>query len=258
MKTCLPCFLLVILTVVGAKTLLAETKHIVCLTVEDPDNYDAVNFLKDFSRHDIQSLGHQAIIVSGNQPKPTLLEGFGEAMAEADLLIVFIRRATPKAEDLELIRRHLAAGKPLVGVRTANHAFATLPSDGIPEGRSAWPEFVPEVLGCQNQGYETRGMPYSISHDPEVDPDSPLLSNMDLSSLKGHTSLYRVLPIADDCQPLLWGKAQGIEPAQPIAWTRHYGAARAKIFYTSLGDPADFNQPAARQLLVNAVLWSLQ
>ena len=242
----------------GPRSTMAEPAHIVCLTVEDRDNYDAVNFLEDFSCAEIKSLGHQTTIISGNHPKPTRLDGFQQAMSEADLLIVFVRRATPPPEDLEAIRSHLAAGKPLIGIRTANHAFVPLPTDGVPEGRAAWPEFVPDVLGCQNQGYETRGMPYSVSLHPEAEQDSPLLSGVDWSSLQGHTSLYRVLPIAEDCQPLLVGSAQDIQPAQPIAWTRRYGAAGAKIFYTSLGDPADVRQPAVRKLLVNAVEWALQ
>lgn len=237
---------------------MAENAHIVCLTVEDPDNYDAVNFLEDFSRVEVKSLGHRTTIISGNHPKPTRLDGFEQAMANADLLIVFVRRATPPPEDLETIRSHLAAGKPLIGIRTANHAFVPLPTDGVPEGRAAWPEFVPNVLGCQNQGYETRGMPYAVSLHPEANHDSPLLSGVDWSSLQGHTSLYRVLPIAEDCQPLLVGSAQDIQPAQPIAWTRRYGAAGAKIFYTSLGDPADVRQLAVRRLMANAVEWALQ
>jgi hypothetical protein len=244
-------------TALGLRSTMAETAHIVCLTVEDPDNYDAVNFLEQFSRIEIQSLGHRTTIVSGNHPKPTRLDGFQQAMADADLLIVFVRRATPPLEDLEAIRSHLSAGKPLIGIRTANHAFVPLPTDSLPEGRAAWPEFVPDVLGCQNKGYETQGMPYAVSLHPDAELNSRLLSGVEVGSLLGHTSLYRVLPLASDAQPLLLGTARDIQPAQPIAWTRRYGAARAKIFYTSLGDPADTRQTAVRRLLVNAIDWAL-
>jgi serine/threonine protein kinase len=51
-----------------------------------------------------------------------------------------------------------------------------------------------------------------------------------------------VLPITEDCQPLLAGTAQDIQPAQPIAWTQSYEPAQAKIFYTSLEDPSDARQ----------------
>ncbi|NJM56116.1 MAG: hypothetical protein HC841_09710 [Verrucomicrobiae bacterium] len=40
-----------------------------------------------------------------------------------------------------------------------------------------------------------------------------------------------------------------------MAWTHRYGSSR--IFYSSLGDPADFRNPAFLRLLVNAIHWSL-
>ena len=47
-----------------------------------------------------------------------------EEIVDADVLLVSVaRRAPPKAQ-LEVIRRHVAAGKAVVGIRTANHAFA--------------------------------------------------------------------------------------------------------------------------------------
>ena len=67
----------------------------------------------------------------------------------------------------------------------------------------------------------------------------------------------RVLPLAADATPLLLGQAQGIEPAQPLAWTRRYGPAKARVFYTSLGAPEDVTQPAVRRLITNAVQWTL-
>ena len=42
---------------------------------------------------------------------------------------------------------------------------------------------------------------------------------------------------------------------EPIAWINV--ADHRKTFYTSLGAPADFETPAFRRLLLNAVLWSV-
>jgi type 1 glutamine amidotransferase len=69
--------------------------------------------------------------------------------------------------------------------------------------------------------------------------------------------MYRVLPLAADATPLLLGKAQDIEPAQPLAWTRLYGPKQARVFYTSLGAPEDVTQPSVRRLIANAVRWTL-
>ena len=54
--------------------------------------------------------------------------------------------------------------------------------------------------------------------------------------------------------PLLMGTIPG-HPPEPVAWINHKGNAR--IFYTSLGHPGDFDIPGFRALLRNAVLWAL-
>ncbi len=233
--------------------------HVVCLVVEEPNNYDAVNFCRGFAEGELDELGLRTTIIEGNQELPTHFEGFLEAMETADLLVVFVRRATPPHEQLDAIRAHLAAGKPLVGIRTANHAFVPLPNQPVTDpALAAWPEFVPEVLGCDNTGYETKGLPYEVLHHPfGPGEESPLLEGVDPSAIRGHASLYRVLPLADDAEPLLLGRAQGIEPAQPLAWTRLYGPAKARVFYSSLGAPEDVVQPDVRRLFANGVRWAL-
>lgn len=238
--------------------LAAEPRHIVCLTVEEPNNYDSVNACRGFAEREWKELGHRVTIIEGNHELPTHFEGFVEAMKTADLLVVFVRRATPRREQLDAIRAHLAAGKPLLGIRTANHAFIPAANRPVTDPALAtWPDFVPGVLGCENSGYETKGLPYAVSRHPEAPADSPLLDGVDPAEILGHISMYRVLPLAADATPLLLGQAQGIEPAQPLAWTRLHGPAKARVFYTSLGAPEDVTQPAVRRLITNAVQWTL-
>jgi hypothetical protein len=232
--------------------------RIVCLTVDEPNNYDAVNTCRGFAEGEWKAPGHRVTVIQGNRERPTHFEGFLEAMKSADLLVVFVRRATPPQDQLDAIRAHLAAGKPLLGIRTANHAFSPLPGQAPSDpDLASWPEFVPEVLGCQNTGYETKRLPYEVRRHPLAPSDSPLLRGVDVSRILGHVSLYRVLPLAADVSPLLLGQADGIEPAQPIAWTRLHGPRKARVFYTSLGAPADIVQPSVRRLIGNAVNWTL-
>lgn len=243
----------------AAPILAGPSAHIVCLAVEEPNNYDAVNFCRGFAERELAELGHRTTLVEGNHERPTHFKGFLGAMKTADLLVVFVRRATPPREQLDAIRAHLAAGKPLLGIRTANHAFVPLPGQPTSDPKlAAWPEFVPEVLGCQNTGYETKGLPYRVRRHPLAPADSPLLESVDPSAILGHTSLYRVLPLSEDATPLLLGEADGIEPAQPIAWTRLHGPRKARIFYTSLGAPEDVVLASVRRLLRNAVEWTLE
>lgn len=236
-----------------------DSARIVCLAVEDPSNYDAVNTCRGFAEGELRDLGHRVTIAEGNRERPTHFEGFLPAMETADLLVVFVRRATPPQEQLDAIRDHLAEGKPLIGIRTASHAFTPLPGKPPTDpSLASWPGFVPEVLGCEYTGTETEGMPYAVSLHPEAPADSPLLRGVDPGAIRGHNSLYRVLPLAENAVPLLLGRARGVDPAQPIAWTRSYGPRKARIFYTSLGAPDDVTQPAVRRLLVNAVRWALE
>jgi type 1 glutamine amidotransferase len=114
------------------------------------------------------------------------------------------------------------------------------------------------VLGGENTGYETKGMPYRVTLHPNAKSDDRLLQGVDVSDIVGHQSLYQVLPLAPDATPLLVGTAMGIEPAQPVAWTRIYGPAQARIFYTSLGAPGEAAGPAFRRLVMNAVQWTLK
>ncbi|OHB83245.1 MAG: hypothetical protein A2V98_01910 [Planctomycetes bacterium RBG_16_64_12] len=42
---------------------------------------------------------------------------------------------------------------------------------------------------------------------------------------------------------------------EPLTWTRTHGDRR--VVYVGLGHPDDFRDPQFRQLLVNAVFWSM-
>jgi len=42
---------------------------------------------------------------------------------------------------------------------------------------------------------------------------------------------------------------------EPVAWVNQCGKAR--VFYTSLGHPEDFQDASFRRLLANGILWSL-
>ena len=89
-------------------------------------------------------LGYDCAVLQGD-PQKHQIHGVSEALNDADLLLVSVRRQALPARDLAAIRRHLAAGKPLVGIRTSSHAFDARGKGG--EGTSQWPKFDPEVLG---------------------------------------------------------------------------------------------------------------
>jgi type 1 glutamine amidotransferase len=251
------CLLLTVFCVVSR----VPAASIVIVTVEDPDNYESPRTMRDFSQKQLAPLGHRVSLVLGDTPQKHHFEGLTKALEHADLLVLFSRRRFPPLDQMAAIRAHLDAGKPLVGIRTAHHAFAPKPGEQVDPSLAPWPVFAQEVLGCQNAGYETRGLPYRVALAQErPDPaHASLLAGVDPFKIFGHQSLYKVLPLAEDARPLLTGipgEGSGALP-QPIAWTRLHGKKKARIFYTSLGAPQDMELPDVLKLLQNAVSWAL-
>jgi len=237
---------------------MATASNIVIMVVEDPNNYEAPRTMRDFAEKQLRPLGHQVTIIDGDKPQPHHFAGLVEALKDADLLVLFSRRRFPPKDQMAAIRAHLAAGKPLLGIRTANHAFIPKPKEVVDPSLVPWPEFTDEVLGAPNTGYETKGLPYTVSIAPSAE-NSPLLAGVNPANILGAQSLYKVLPLAADVTPLLIGTAKtDTSPPMPVAWTRSYGPKKARIFYTSLGAPEDMQIADVRTLLVNAVNWTLK
>ena len=85
----------------------------------------------------------------------------------------------------------------------------------------------------------------------------PILEGVRVNALVGNGSLYKVSPLATGTVPLLIGTIPGQSP-EPIAWTHEYGPKRARVFYTSLGHPDDFQNSDFRRLLINAIGWAVK
>ncbi len=237
----------------------ASASNIVIMTVEDPDNYDAPNTMLDLAEKELKPLGHAVTIVLGDKPEKHHFAGLTEALRGADLLVLFSRRRFPPRDQMAAIRAHLDVGKPLLGIRTANHAFNPKPKEVVDASLAPWPEFTHEVLGGENTGYETKGLPYGVSIAKGAE-GNVLLNGVNAANISGHQSLYKVLPLADNAIPLLVGTpgSGATAPPQPVAWTRSYGPRGARVFYTSLGAPEDMRLADVRRLLANAVAWLLE
>jgi hypothetical protein len=179
-------------------------------------------------------------------------------LSGADLVLVSTRRRALATADLQALRRHLELGRPLVGVRTASHAFAVRDPerrDLADQGLAEWPEFDPEVLGGNYHGHHGAG-PLTVLAVAAGADGHPALRGVDWAGFRGHGSLYRSGPLAEGAQTLLSGTIPG-QPPEPVAWTRRFGPRQARIFYTSLGHPDDFSEMSFMRLLRNGILWAL-
>ena len=173
-----------------------------------------------------------------------------EALSKADLVLVFVRRRAFQAEQMQYFRDYLDRGKPLIGLRTASHAFDT--RGKAPDGHVEWRKFDPEVLGGNYHGHYGSGPKCTVTIAAGA-ASHPILAGvrMPFASIG---SLYEVRPLSRSTKRLLIGAIPNQKP-EPVAWTNTY--KKSRVFYTSLGHPDDFKNPQFRRLLINAVFWAM-
>lgn len=227
--------------------------HIVFLISEDPNNYEAHKTIPEFAEKLRLEHGYKVSVLLGEGERTAFHFPGLEVLPNADLLVVFARRIALGHEQMALLKNHLKKGKPLVGIRTANHAF-TLAGKEVPKaGYESWDGFVAEILGCQNRGYG----PTELGTDVAIVPDQvnhPILKGVEPSQWHSIGNVYHVAPLLDqNATVLLTGKAG--DKIEPIAWTRM--ADKSRVFYTSLGYPADFEVKQVQNLLVNGIKWAM-
>ena len=160
-----------------------------------------------------------------------------EPLQDTDVLLVFTRRLNTTGKELDRFKAYCAAGNPIVGVRTASHAYQN------------WLGFDKEVLGGDYQGHYGAGPIARAEINPSA-TDHPILQ--DILDFDSYGSLYKNPFIAADTRLLLTGKTE--EHTEPVAWTRIHRGGR--VFYTSLGHQRDFRVEMFLRLLANAVLWA--
>ncbi|MEX2288025.1 MAG: ThuA domain-containing protein [Planctomycetaceae bacterium] len=183
-----------------------------------------------------------------------------EALKSADLAVFFVRFRSLPNEQFQLIQDYLESGKPVVGLRTSTHAFL-YPEDNE---LKTWNDgFGLKVFGQKWITHHGHTSNTDVSIIPEKSTH-PVLRGID-GEFHCASWLYHVAPLVGDCEPLLTGKSVHSEksaeqqraypPTQPVAWTKTYKGAR--VFFTTLGHPQDFEQLSMRRLLINGILWSL-
>lgn len=229
----------------------AEPVHAVFLLHER--EYKTTKTVPAFAReHFEKKLGWKCTYVIDRRPNQ--LRGT-EAVKDADVIFVSVRRQAIAPEQLAPIRAYIEAGKPVVGIRTASHAW-TLRGEST-EGKEQWPEFDADVLGGNYNGHYPKEFATPDVSTTWSDPDSkhPILNGVDPAKRNTASWHYKVRPLANTTEVLAWGQHEDNEP-EPVAWTNtnNYGG---KVFYTSLGHPEDFESEAFQTMLVNGTLWTL-
>jgi len=225
-----------------------DRPHVAFLVSDD--HYHADKTLPVFAQMLRERYGCHATVLHGQGTSN--VPATGELVGEdgADCLVLYIRRLALPEEQLDRIRKYLAAGKPLVGMRTASHAFDTR---GKHEpGQAEWPEFDHDVLGGSYHGHGGNAGGTDVAIVPER-AGHPILAGVEPAKWHSTGSLYYTTPVADDATVLMTGALE--DRVEPLTWVREYQGGR--VVYTGLGHPDDFQDPQFRRLLVNAIFWAM-
>ena len=245
-------FLSVTATVLASADIpLKRKQRIVFLISADSLNYEAHKTIPVFARMLGNKTNYDVAVLLGKGTNNAFsFPGF-DMIRKADLVVLFSRRIALPKQQMELFKSYLQNGRPLVAIRTGNHAFTT--RGKVSEGYEDWPGFVAEILGCGNYGYgpvET-GTDVSIASEQR---NNPILKGFKTDGFHSTGNLYKVTPLTDNRAVVLLNGTDGKE-TQPVAWTRTVG--KSKVFYTTLGYPTDFTSEIFNNLLINAIHWAL-
>ncbi|MBI3467763.1 MAG: ThuA domain-containing protein [Planctomycetes bacterium] len=242
----------------GEEFRFARDKRKVLMLIGD-DEYKTEVTLPAFVESDLKPLGFDVQIIHSDPQDKNKFPGMAEAIKAADVVFVSVRRRLPPKDQLDALRQHVAAGKPVVGIRTACHAWCLRTAQenqaAAEKGHGVWPEFDPEVLGGHYTGHYGAGAESAISVADGA-TNHAILRGIDAAKLIGNGSLYKVKPLVETTAPLLVGTIPDQQP-EAVAWTNVAGPNKARVFNTTLGHWDDFQDPAFRKLLTNAIFWAL-
>jgi len=206
-----------------------------------------------------------------------------EALKNADLMILFTRFRNLPDEQMKHIVEYVESGRPIIGMRTATHAFSLKSSKTYAKyssgGNKEWNGgFGRQVLGetwvahwGHHGSQSTRGI---LVKDEK---GNPILRGIKDGDIWGPTDVYKVnLPLPGDSKPLVLGQvlkgmkpddppaegkdAKKNDPMMPIAWTKTYqgtGDKTGRVFTTTMGASQDLQSEGLRRLLVNAAYWAV-
>ncbi|MBN2296862.1 MAG: ThuA domain-containing protein, partial [Pirellulales bacterium] len=235
--------------------------HVVFIVSDD--HYHADKTLPPFAQMLREKYNCRATVLHGQHesriPDAAQIDG-------ADSVVVFVRRLLLPKEELGALRRYVKAGRPLVGLRTASHAFASkykYPKGyKTPAGNDEWPEFDAEVLGGSYHSHGPNALGTDVANVAEM-ADHPILAGVKPAKWHSTGSLYYTSPIDKKATLLQTGSAMITSKetkkkslvTEPLTWTRTHNGGR--VVYTGLGHRDDFEVPQFRKLLLNSIFWAM-
>ena len=195
----------------------------------------------------LEKHGHTCTIASGVERDQDVSN-----LKNCDVLVVFCKRWKLKGEALEAVKA-VATTKPIIGIRTASHAFQT------------WLAFDNDVMGGTYSGHGGSGL-VTVALE-EKNKDHPVLAGIE-EGWERQGKVYDNPPVAsgksgspkapfkDDNVVLMRLNDKRNKPT-PGTWVRE-NANGQRVFYTSMGYVHDFEDKRFQRLLANALAWSTE
>ena len=205
-----------------------------------------------------------------------------EHLKSADLMVIFTRFRNLPDGQLKHVVDYVESGRPVVGLRTATHAF-NLSNKESPYASWTWTSKVKGFEG--GFGKQVLGETWVSHHGAHgkestrgvIAPDAaghPVVRGLKDGDIWGPTDVYGVrLPLPGDSKTLVYGQVlKGMkpddepvagkknDPMMPLAWTKSYtvkSGKAARVFTTTMGASQDFASDGLRRLLVNACYWAV-
>lgn len=191
-----------------------------------------------------------------------------EALNSADLMIIGTRFRQLPGDQIARFAAYLNAGKPVIGFRTATHAF----KGDAKTADFKWADFGINILG-------EKWVDHHGNHKVEGTRSVIETANAKHETLKGvgeifgPSDVYGIKNLDQNAATILLRGAvtetldpssKNLEgpknnPMMPLAWLREYtapnGTTKGKAFCTTLGSSTDFADEDLRRLMVNASLY---
>ena len=212
-----------------------------------------------------------------NEIDPTTVDNIPgvESLKTADLMVIFTRFRELPDEQMKHIIDYTDSGKPILGLRTAAHAFRYVKHKDSPYAKYSFEDqecdggYGRKVLGetwINHYGYHqkesTRGI---IAKGME---NHAIVKGVE--DIWGPSDVYAIKSLSGDSKPLIMGQVLlGMNPTDkpnsekqlvPVAWTKSYTPGRgkaARVFTTTMGHGGDLKNEGFRRLLVNACYWCM-
>jgi type 1 glutamine amidotransferase len=207
------------------------------------------------------------------EPGSSHLSGL-EALRTADLLVVFLRFQDFADAEMQHLVDYLDRGGPVIGLRTATHAFQIRRPDAK-YAKFTWNNKSPEYAGGFGRQIlgETWVSHYGTNHKqssrlriPASAAAHPILRGVkDVWVVSGG---YTADPMPGSEVLAIGQILNGMTPDSPlagnkqelpVAWTRTYQGASGRsgrVFTTTHGASEDLLNEGFRRMLVNAALWA--